>query len=394
MMIKKEIIDLAKSIAEEAVKHRHFLHQNPELSFKEEKTSEYIDKTLKSYGLNPERIAENGLVALIEGKEGGKTIALRADIDALPIIEENIVVYKSVNHGVMHACGHDFHTATLLGVSKLLNELKDKFSGTIKIIFQPAEERIPGGAKKMIEEGVLKNPDVDFIIGQHVYPDLETGNFGFRGGMYMASTDEIYINIKGKGGHAAMPWKITDTVNITNQLLLTLQQMISRKAPANVPTVLSFGKVIANGATNIIPDVVNVEGTFRTFDEEWRKQAHNNILEISEKLVSSFGAKVDVEIRKGYPSLINDEEKTKQCFEEAKDFLGAQHVHELDMRMTAEDFAYFSREIPAVFYRIGTANHAKGISSPLHSPTFNVDDDAMETSIGLMSYLTISELKR
>ncbi len=392
-----EIISLIKQKAaaykDEVIALRRHLHQHPELSFNEYNTSEFICQKLTEYKVEFQKgIVKTGVVALIKGKNPDKkVIALRGDIDALPIQEENEVAYCSKNAGIMHACGHDVHTASLLGVIKILSELTDKFEGTIKCIFQPGEEKLPGGASLMIKEGVLKNPSPVAIFGQHVYPQLTAGKVGFRKGMYMASTDELYLTVIGKGGHAALPHLNIDPIMIAAQTLVALQQVVSRGANPITPSVLSFGKIQANGATNVIPDKVYLEGTFRTMDEEWRATAHEKITTIAEQTAIAMGGKCEVEIRKGYPFLVNDEELTTKAKEAAELFLGKENVVDLDVRMTAEDFAYYSQEMPACFYRLGTAFKDKP-NSGLHTPTFNIDEAAIETSIGLMSWVAINEL--
>lgn len=392
-----QIIQLIKQKATnykaEVIALRRHLHQHPELSFNEHNTADFICQKLTEYKVEFQKgIVKTGVVALIKGKHPDKkVIALRGDIDALPIQEENEVDYRSKNAGVMHACGHDVHTASLLGVIKILSELTDKFEGTIKCIFQPGEEKLPGGASLMIQEGVLKNPSPVAIFGQHVYPQLIAGKVGFRKGMYMASTDELYLTVIGKGGHAALPHLNIDPIMIAAQILVALQQVVSRGANPIIPSVLSFGKIQANGATNVIPDKVHMEGTFRTMDEEWRKAAHEKITTIAEQTAIAMGGKCEVEIRKGYPFLVNDEKLTAKAQEAAELFLGKNNVVELDVRMTAEDFAYYSQEMPACFYRLGTAFKDKP-NSGLHTPTFNIDEAAIETSIGLMSWLAVNEL--
>ena len=384
-MIEK-IKQLSEQYFQEIVEIRRHLHQHPELSFQEFETSKFIQQTLTDWGIEfKSGYVNTGIVALVKGKNPEKKIiALRADIDALPIQEENDLPFSSQNKGVMHACGHDVHTASLLGAIKILNELKNEFEGTVKCIFQPAEEVLPGGASLMIKEGVLENPKPMHIFGQHVYPELEAGKVGFKKGQYMASTDEIYLTIKGKGGHAALPFKLKDPVLATAQILVALQQVVSRCAKPNIPSVLSFGKVIANGATNIIPNEVYVEGTFRTFDETWRKQAHNHIREIAENTAKAMGVVCDVNIEVGYPFLVNDDDTTEKCIVAAKEFLGADNVVDLELRMTAEDFAYYSQIIPACFYRLGTSD-----STGLHTPTFMVDEEALKTGMGLMAYISL-----
>lgn len=293
----------------------------------------------------------------------------------------------------MHACGHDVHTASLLGTAKILNELKEEWEGTVKLLFQPAEEVLPGGASLMIKEGALEEHDPKGVIGQHVYPDLEAGKVGFRKGMYMASCDELHITIKGKGGHAALPHKLVDPVLISAHLIVALQQLVSRNLQTGIPCVLSIGKVEADGATNIIPDEVHLKGTFRTMDEEWREKAHHRMLELANGLVASMGGQVDFEIRKGYPFLQNDEVLTERMQKWAVELLGKENVIDLDLRMTAEDFAYYSQVLPATFYRLGVRNEEKGITGGLHTPTFDVDSKSLETGVSLMTWLAIKELE-
>ncbi len=372
---------------------RRHIHANPELSFEEHNTAAYVRQVLEGYGLRPVPMAETGLVALIEGKDPGKkTIALRADLDALPIREANEVAYKSRNEGVMHACGHDVHTASLLGAARILQELREEFAGTVKLIFQPGEEKFPGGASIMIREGVLQNPAPEQIIGQHVFPMLPAGKVGFRPGMYMASADEIYITVKGKGGHAAMPEQNVDTVLIASHLIVALQQIVSRHASPKVPSVLSFGKVEARGATNVIPDEVKIEGTFRTMNEAWRAEAHKRIRKLAEGLCESMGGSCEIDIKNGYPFLLNDPDLTERARAAAEAYLGAENVVDLDLWMGAEDFAYYSQQVPACFYRLGTRNEARGITSSVHTPTFDIDEAALETGMGLMAYVALQEL--
>lgn len=390
--IKNIIKQKASDYKSDVIKIRRHLHQNPELSFKEHKTSQYIQQYLTSLGIEYKAgYVETGIVGLIKGKNPeSKTIALRADMDALPILEENTIDYKSQNEGVMHACGHDVHTASLLGAAKILNELKDEFEGTIKLIFQPGEEKLPGGASLMIKEGVLKKPTPQAIIGQHVYPDLPAGKVGFRPGMYMASCDEIYVTIKGKGGHAALPHTFIDPIFISSTIITSLQQIVSRRAKPSTPTVLSFGKINSNGgATNIIPNEVYLQGTFRTMDETWREEAHKLIKQIAIDIANTMGGECDIEIKKGYPFLKNNEELTINSLNKAKEFLGDENVINLDLRMTGEDFAFYAQQMPGCFYRLGT-----GQSSGLHTSTFNINEEALETSIGLMSWLAISALNK
>ena len=392
--MKEKIKQLSQKYFNEILEIRRQIHKNPELSFQEFKTSEYIKQKLNEYGINfTDGYVKTGILGKIEGKNKGKIIALRTDIDALPITEINKTSYTSVNKGVMHACGHDVHLASLLGAAKILNEIKDNFNGTILLVFQPAEEKLPGGAKLMIDEGIFDKIKPDIVIGEHVMPTMQVGNVGFKSGMYMASTDEIYLTIKGKGGHAAMPYQINDTVLIASHIITSLQQIVSRNTKSGIPAVLSFGKFIANGATNIIPNEVNIEGTFRTMDENWRKQAHKQITKIAKATAQGMGADCNVEIVSGYPALINDDKVTKQAISFAQEYLGKNKIEDMEIRMTAEDFAYFSQKYPSTFYRLGTMNKKKGIDSPLHSADFDIDEDAMKISGGLMAWLAFSFLK-
>lgn len=395
-MLKDKIKSLAKAYKEEVIANRRHLHANPELSFEEYNTSKYVKEKLQEIGITKiESKADTGWAALIEGKNPSKrVVALRADMDALPIIEANDVSYKSQNPGVMHACGHDAHTASLLGAAKILNEVKDDFEGTIKLIFQPGEEVAPGGASLMIADKVLENPRPNGIIGQHVMPFIEVGKVGFRPGIYMASADEIYVTVKGKGGHAAMPETLIDPVLIASHMIVALQQVVSRAASPKIPSVLSFGRVEALGATNVIPNEVKIQGTFRTLDEDWRAKAHEKMLSIAKGIVEGMGGEVDFEIKKGYPFLKNDPELTHRSHQAAIAYLGEENVLDLDIWMAAEDFAFYSQEVEGCFYRLGTRNEAKGITSGVHTPTFDIDEDALEIGSGLMAFLAVSELEK
>ncbi len=392
--LKTKLKSLAAQYAEEVVNVRRHLHANPELSNQEYKTSEYIADILKDLNIPFKAgVFKTGIVALIEGKKPDKNVvALRADMDALPIKEKSEKNYCSKNDGIMHACGHDVHMASLIGTLKILNELKDEFEGTVKIIFQPAEEKSPGGAKFMIQEGALENPEPSVIFGQHVYPELDAGKIGMKPGKYMASTDEIELVIKGKGGHAAMPYALIDPVVIGSQIIVSLQQLVSRKSHFNTPTVLSFGQFIADGTYNVIPDEVRIKGTFRTFDEEWRAKALEMIENMSKSIAKGAGAECEVVIGHGYPYLVNDDEITAKAFANAVEFLGEENVVKLDLRATGEDFAYFAQAIPACFYRLGVRNIEKGINAHLHTPGFDVDESSLETGMGLMAWLALKEL--
>lgn len=392
--ISSEIRKKASGIKDRITEVRHDIHRHPELSFNEERTASLVEAFLQQTGLQPVRISKTGVWAMIKGEAGpGKTVALRADLDALPIQENSSKPYASSVPGVMHACGHDVHTSCLLGAATILNDLKKDMKGNVKLIFQPGEEKLPGGASLLIREGILNNPKVDAIIGQHVMPLINTGNVGFRKGLYMASTDEIYITVKGKGGHGAMPHLCTDPVAVSAQVIVALQQIVSRKASPIIPTVLSFGKIqSAGGATNVIPDAVSFEGTLRTLDEAWRAKAKELISNIAIQTAESFGATAEVRIADGYPFLKNDETLTELLRRQAESYMGIEHVEPLDMWMAAEDFAYYSQEIPACFYRLGTRNEEKGIISSVHTNTFDVDEDALETGCGLMAWLAWSYL--
>jgi amidohydrolase len=392
--IKKNIQEKAKSYLGEVVSYRRHLHKHPELSFEEHKTCAFVSETLDRFGI-PHRagVAGTGVIGLIEGKNPGKKVlALRADMDALPINEANEVEYRSVNPGVMHACGHDVHTASLLGASRILHELRGHFEGTIKLIFQPGEEKSPGGASLLIKEGVLENPSPSGIFGQHVMPLIDAGKVGFRKGMYMASTDEIYMTIKGKGGHGAFPHMNIDPVLITAHIIVALQQIVSRNARPTVPSVLSFGKVTAEGATNIIPDEVRIAGTLRTFDEKWRKEAKEKMKKMADSIAEGMGGSCEFTVEPGYPHLINDPDLTDRACGYAVEFLGRDNVQDLDLWMAGEDFSYYSHQIPGCFYRLGIRNEKKGITSSVHTATFDVDESALETGMGLMAWIAFREL--
>jgi len=391
----ERIKQIAATNLPETIAIRRHLHAHPELSFEETKTSAYICSQLDALGIAYTKgYVNTGIVAHIYGKAPeSKVVALRGDMDALPITEQNTAAYCSQNSGVMHACGHDVHTACLLGAGRILNALKEEFSGTIKLVFQPGEEKLPGGASLMIKAGALESPKASAIFGQHVAPDLEVGKVGFRAGMYMASTDELYFTVHGKGGHAALPHTLIDPVLITAHIITALQQIVSRRCKPGVPSVLSFGKVIANGATNIIPDKVEVEGTFRTMNEEWRAEAHLIMIEVAENIAKSMGGTCEFRVERGYPFLVNDEPLTLLAIDAARNYLGTANVVDLEMRMTAEDFSYYSQLMPACFYRLGTRNESKGITSGVHTSTFDVDETSLEIGSGLMAYLAIRQLE-
>lgn len=392
--MKEEVHQLAKENVQDIITIRRHLHAHPELSYQEYKTAAYVAEQLKAIDVTPtEGVADTGLTALIEGKNPTKkVVALRADMDALPITEANDVPYKSKHEGIMHACGHDVHTSSLLGTARILKKLSDQFEGTVKLIFQPGEEKNPGGASLMIKAGVLEQPKPSAILGQHVMPLIPAGKVGFRPGMYMASADEIYITIKGKGGHGAAPELTIDPVLIASHVVVALQQVISRNASPKTPTVLTFGKVEANGATNIIPQEVKLAGTFRAMDEEWREKAHGIIINMVQSLSKSMGGDCDIEIDKGYPYLENDPSLTAIARAAAEEYLGKENVIDLDLTMGAEDFAYYTHKMPACFYRLGTRNEEKGITSYVHTPTFDIDEDALQVGSGMMAWLTLDQL--
>ncbi len=391
--MKEKIKDLSAKIYHDVVAFRQHIHANPELSFKEFQTSLFIKEKLTSWGIEFTDMANTGVVGLITGDlPSDQVIALRADMDALPIHEANDKPYRSKNQGVMHACGHDVHSSSLLGTAYILSQLKGEFAGTVKLIFQPAEELLPGGASIMIKEGVLENPKPQAIVGQHVMPLIDAGKVGFRSGIYMASTDELYVTVHGKGGHGAQPHQNIDPVLITAHIIVALQQIVSRNADPRLPSVLSFGKVNANGATNIIPNEVKLEGTFRTLNEDWRNEAHRLMKKMAEGIAESMGGRCEFNIMRGYPFLINEEQLTDNARTFAEDYLGKENVIDLDIWMAAEDFAYYSQVTDACFYRLGTGNVEKGTTYSVHTPNFDIDEDALKNSTGLMAYIALKQL--
>lgn len=377
---------------------RHHLHAHPELSFKEFKTAEFVTDELESIGIEVQRMSTTGVVGLIKGLKGeGPVVALRADLDALPIQEKNDTDYVSKNEGIMHACGHDVHTASLLGAAHILQSLREEFGGTIKLIFQPGEELLPGGASIMIADGVLENPAPQQIYAQHVFPSLPAGHVGFRSGMYMASTDELHVTVYGKGGHAAMPKDYVNPILIASTIIAALNaffmdEKTRLRSAGETPTVLAFGKITGMGATNVIPETVSIEGTFRTMSEDWRNKAHEFLIRTAEGIAKEMGGRCEFRIDRGYPVLFNDNEITDRAKWAAEEYLGAHRVHELDLRMTAEDFAFYSQKIPACFYRLGTASADGKFTAGVHSPVFDIDEKALETGAGLLAWIALSEL--
>jgi amidohydrolase len=392
-MLLEDIRQLAGKIFDTVIQDRRHLHRFPELSFQEYETSAFVKSRLDAMGISWQPIANTGIVAIINGDlPSDQVIALRADMDALRITEMNKVDYISTKPGIMHACGHDVHTSSLLGTASILQNLKSKFGGTIKLLFQPGEEELPGGASVMIREGALDHPKPAAVIGQHVMPTLASGKIGFRKGKFMASKDDIYITVYGKGGHGAQPHENIDPVVIAAQIILGLQQVVSRMTRPGIPTVLSFGKLLADGTTNIIPENVYMEGTLRTVDEEWRKKSHDKIRKIATGIAESMDGRCEVGIVPGYPFLINEEKLTNDLWRYAEDYVGKENVVDLDIWMASEDFAYYSQVTDACFYMLGAGNQQKGISSSLHTPTFNIDEDAMILSTGLMAYIALKRL--
>lgn len=386
--LKEKIKNLSQSYLQESVQIRRHLHAHPELSYVEFETSAFIQQRLQDIGIPFQVMAKTGVIGIIEGKNPSKrTIALRGDIDALPIREANDVPYRSTVDGVMHACGHDVHTTCLLGAAKILHQLKDEWEGTIKLIFQPGEERNPGGASILIKEGVLENPKPQAIFGLHVLPQLEVGKLSFRGGQVMASADEIFITIKGPGGHAAAPHLTTDTILIASHVIVALQQVISRNNNPLSPSVLSICSIQGGYTTNVIPHEVKLMGTFRAVDEDWRTRAHEHIRKIATTVVTGMGGEIDLHIDIGYPSVYNNEALTAAARKLAEEYAGQENIETTELRMGAEDFGFYSQKIPGCFYRLGVGNKAKGISSGVHTPTFDVDERALSIGMGMMAWL-------
>lgn len=387
-MLEQKIKALAHQYATEFITVRQHLHAHPELSYQEFETSQFVQEKLRSFGIPFEVKATTGVLGIIKGKKpDSRVIALRADMDALPITEENEVAYKSKNPGVMHACGHDVHTTILLGAAKILAELKDEWEGTVKLLFQPGEERNPGGASFMIKEGVLENPRPQGIYGLHVHPGLALGKLSFRKGRVMASADELYLTIKGKGGHAAAPHLTVDTILVASQLIVSLQQIISRNNNPLSPSVLSICSIQGGHTTNVIPSEVKLMGTFRAMDEAWRSKAHELIRKQVAGIAEATGAEIALHIDIGYPTVDNDPVLTDKGWQLAEDYMGKEHVEETEIRMGAEDFGFYTQVIPGCFYRLGVRNEAKGIINNVHTPRFDIDEAAIETGMGMMAWL-------
>jgi len=378
---------------EEAIASRRYLHAHPELSFQERETSLYIQEKLTELGIGWQLCGTYGIVASIKGEIAGESVvALRADFDGLPIMEQNEVDYISQNPGVMHACGHDVHTASLLSVAAILKKLQSSFRGEIKLIFQPAEEKFPGGAKAMVQAGALRNPSVQAVIAQHVMPELEAGKVGIKSGMYAAANDEVNITVFGRGGHGSQPQSTIDPVVVAAQIILALQQIVSRKANPTDPTVLSIGKMVAAGANNIIPAEVQLQGTLRTFNQQWRNQAHGEIKKIAMGIAVAMGATCEVHIQ-GFANVYNDPLLTDQVKVWMTEFMGPENVVDLDYWMAGEDFGEFTRDIPGCYYRVGSGNRQKSQNHPLHHPNFDVDEEPLFlTASPLMAYIALKQL--
>lgn len=391
-MLSESIQRRSAELADEIISIRRKIHANPELSFQEHQTAAYIGRILDAWGISHESVAETGVTGVLHGRPGGKYLLLRADIDALPVTEKNACDYRSVKTGIMHACGHDVHTACLLGALKILSGLRSEFSGTVRFLFQPGEEVLPGGAVKVLESGLLDHPEPDFVLAQHVYPELPAGHFGFKAGPYMASTDEVFIDVTGTGGHAALRKGLVDPVLVASQVVVGLQEAIGRRIPADVPVVLAFGKFDAPGTTNVIPPKVKLEGTFRTLDENWRSVAHEEIRQTATRIASSMGAHADCRIIDGNPSLTNDPALTGKIIGFAREYAGIEQVADLPQRMTGEDFARYALRFPSVFYRLGTGSNVH--AHPVHHPEFDVDESSIPHGMGMMAYVTLRLLNQ
>lgn len=388
MILKEKIQQLASQYKNEFIQIRRHLHAHPELSYEEFETSKFVQSKLKEWNIPFEIKAITGVVGIIEGKNpSSRVIALRADMDALPIEEENDMDYRSQNAGVMHACGHDVHTTCLLGAAKILQETKEEWAGTVKLIFQPGEERNPGGASLMIKDGVLGNPAPQGIIGLHVHPGLDRGKLSFRSGKVMASADEIFITIKGEGGHAAAPQLTVDTILVASQLVVDLQQIISRNKSPFSPSVLSICAFNGGHTTNVIPSEVRLKGTFRAMDETWRYKAHELIRNHIDGMKTATGAEIDLLIDVGYPSVDNNDALTQNAWGLAKELIGEANVSETELRMGAEDFGYYTQKIPGCFFRLGVRDEAHDIIHNVHTPRFNVDENAIEIGMSTMAWL-------
>lgn len=395
-MLQQKIKKIAHSLYPQIVEIHRFLHQHPETAFQEHSTAAYIAEVLKKHHISfAEGVAQTGLVGQIDGIEpDSHTIALRADMDALEIEEDSGLPYSSLTPGMMHACGHDIHMASLLGTILILHQLRKTFKGRVKFLFQPSEEKNPGGASVMIAEGALEQPQVQQMIAQHVLPELEVGKVGFRKGAYMASTDEIYLSVSAKGGHGGIPHQAVDTVLIASHIVVALQQIVSRRAKPFIPTVLSFGRFVANGQTNVIPPKVEIAGTMRTFDETWRRQMQDEIKRIAQGVAQSMGGDCQLRVSHGFPSISNDEILTELMIQAAKDYLGKDKVVEIDMRTTGDDFGFYAQQLPTCYYRLGTSKPNGTSPAGLHTAQFVAEEESLLTGMGLMAWLSIQALQQ
>jgi hippurate hydrolase len=390
-MLLEKIKSLAAQSAVDNIQIRRHLHAHPELSYQEFETCKYVQAQLKAIGIPFTVIATTGVLGIIEGKNPTKrVIALRADMDALPIVEENNIEYKSTKDGVMHACGHDVHTTILLGAAKILWSLREEFEGTIKLLFQPGEEKNPGGASYMIRDGALQNPAPQGIVGLHVHPGLAYGKLSFRKGRVMASADELYVSIKGPGGHAATPHQTVDTILVAAQLITSLQSIISRNRNPQNPSVLSICSIQGGHTTNVIPSEVKLMGTFRAMDEEWRFEAHKLMVQQAQGIAIATGAEIDFKVDVGYPTVDNEPKITEAAWKLADQYMGAENVEETEKRMGAEDFGYYSQVIPGCFFRLGVRNEEQGIIHNVHTPHFDIDERAIAHGVGMMAWLGVS----
>lgn len=392
--IKEIILEKSAELKEEVISLRRHFHRNPELSFEETETSQFICNWFVKNGISFRKgIAGSGIIGTIKGNgNGSKIIALRAEMDALPITERNKTEYSSLNSGKMHACGHDAHMAMLLGTTKLLDSIRNQFGGTVLLIFQPGEEKSPGGARLVIESGELNNPKPDIVITQHILPELETGKVGYKAGRYMASCDEIYITVTGKGGHAALPGLTTDQIYIASNLVIRLKNgMLAQQAKNKIPTVLGIGRISGEGATNIIPENVFIAGTFRTFNEKWRTEGLTLIRFLSAETAKEFGVVIDVNIAEGYPVLFNDENLTSKAIEFSEVLLGKDKIETIDFRMSSDDFSFYSALAPSLYYRIGIRKKDTEMLK-LHTSDFDIDEDGLETGVANLSWLVYNFL--
>lgn len=389
-ILPEDIRAYTRKISAELIAWRRYFHRHPELSFEERETQKYIRNILNDHQIeNIRTISGTGLLAEIPGGgHHGPVIILRADMDALPVFEKTGAAYASENKGVMHACGHDAHMTCLLGAMKILRRFPAE-RGRIFLLFQPAEEKLPGGAKKIVEEGFVRKLNPDLVIGQHVEPTMDTGHVGYREGEYMASSDEVYITVKGLGGHAALPRSVSQTTLAAAETIYNIHQQISRQKPEGLPTLISFGKIRADGATNVIPAEVYIEGTFRSFSESWREEAHQIIEGVARNTCNNYKCTADIEIVKGYPVLVNEPQFTRMARSFSETFLGPENVHSLDLRMTSEDFAWYSRYFPSVFFRLGVKPPGENPIRRLHAPDFDIDENALAAGAGHLAWLAL-----